>query len=120
MLVVDDSVDAAQANAMLLESAGFEVRVAHSGVEALERVEEFVPEVVLLDLGMPGMSGLETCRRLRNRPDGPGMFIVAVTGWGQEESRRQTQRAGFDAHLVKPVAPDALLAITKRMTTPSD
>ena len=120
VLVVDDSTDAAAANAMLLESAGFDVRVAHSGPEAIDHAEEFHPELVLLDLGMPGMSGLETCRRLRALPQGSSIFIAAVTGWGQEESRRQTQRAGFDAHLVKPVAPDALLALTERMPSRRD
>ena len=111
VLVVDDSTDAVDTIAMLLETSGFVVRAAHSGDEALREAAAFSPEIVLLDLGMPGMSGLETCRRMRAMPGGTSMFIVAVTGWGQEQSRRQTQRAGFDAHLVKPVAPDALLSV---------
>lgn len=114
VLVVDDNSDAADTTALLLESSGCDVRTAYSGEGALAEVEAFDPDVVLLDLGMPRMDGIETCRRLRALPHGAEAHVIAVTGWGQEESRRQTQEAGFDAHLVKPVEPDALLAVLAR------
>ena len=111
VLIVDDNVDAADTAAMLLQSNGCAVRTAYGGEQALKALAAFAPDVVLLDIGMPGMDGLETCRRIRSGPGGSSIYIVAVTGWGQEESRRQTQLAGFDAHLVKPVAPEALLQL---------
>jgi PAS domain S-box-containing protein len=102
VLVVDDNVDAATMLDMLLRSLGHETRVAHEGAAALRIAEEFHPDIVLLDIGMPGIDGYEVARRLRasrNRP----MRIVAVTGWGQEADRERSREAGFDLHLVKPV-----------------
>ncbi len=116
VLVVDDNSDAADTTAMLLEASGCEVRTAYSGERALAEAETFGPDVVLLDIGMPRMDGIETCRRLRALPAGADAYVIAVTGWGQEESRRQTQDAGFDAHLVKPVEPEALLAVLANRT----
>ena len=113
VLVVDDNVDAADTTATLLQASGCDVRSAYSGEEALAVTADFHPEIVLLDIGMPGLSGLETCRRLRSLPNGGSFFIVAVTGWGQDENRRETQRAGFDAHLVKPVPPTVLLDLVE-------
>ena len=115
VLVVDDSADAADTTAALLEAAGCSVRAAYSGEQALREVEAFWPEMVLLDIGMPGLNGLEACSRLRSLPAGASLFIVALTGWGQEEDRRRTREAGFDAHLVKPVAPDALLNLVEQV-----
>jgi len=109
VLVVDDNADAADTTSTLLQAWGCDVRAAYSGEQALREVGGFRPDIVLLDIGMPGLSGIETCRRLRSLPHGGSLFIVAVTGWGQEENRRQTKEAGFDGHLVKPVAPAALL-----------
>jgi len=111
VLVVDDNTDAADTMAMLLQAAGCDVRTTYGGEQALREVSEFGPEVVLLDLGMPGLDGLETCRRIRSLANGRSILIVAVTGWGQEDSRRRTQEAGFDAHLVKPVDPQMLLRV---------
>jgi CheY-like chemotaxis protein len=109
VLVVDDNVDAAVSLARVLERhEGQEVRVAHDGPSALEAAEAFRPEVVLLDIGLPGMDGHEVARRLRGRPEFERALIVALTGWGQESDRRRSGEAGFDHHLVKPVDPDEL------------
>jgi PAS domain S-box-containing protein len=111
VLVVDDHRDGALSLAMLLRLAGNEVAVAHDGLDALERAAEFGPELVLLDIGMPKLDGYEVCRALRARPGGSALRIVAMTGWGQEEDRRRSREAGFDAHLVKPVDPAALAIV---------
>jgi len=103
VLVVDDNVDGAESVALLLRLFGHEVRVAHDGLAALAAVEAFRPEVVLLDIGLPGMDGLEVARTLRQQPDLKDVLLVALTGYGREEDRRRTQEAGFDVHLVKPV-----------------
>jgi CheY-like chemotaxis protein len=102
VLVVDDNQDAADSLGMLLQFLGAEVEVAHGGREALEAMHEFKPAVVLLDLGMPNMDGLEVARRVREDPELRGATLVALTGWGQNEDRRRTGEAGFDYHLVKP------------------
>ena len=109
VLVVDDSVDAAETTAALLAAAGCVARAAYSGEQALAAMGEFKPEIVLLDIGMPGLNGLDVCTRMRSLPGGESLFVVALTGWGQDDDRRKTREAGFDAHLVKPVAPDTLL-----------
>jgi CheY-like chemotaxis protein len=107
--VVDDNVDAAASLARLLRRVyGQEVRVAHDGPNALELVEEFRPEVVLLDIGMPGMDGYEVARRIRGLGDFSGTRLIALTGWGQEADRLSSREAGFDHHLVKPVDPEVL------------
>ena len=88
--------------------AGHDVQIASNGIRALAAAESHRPEVVLLDLGMPGMNGFEVARRIRAAPWGRAMVLVALTGWGQEEDRRQTREAGFDHHLTKPVPPDEI------------
>jgi PAS domain S-box-containing protein len=103
LLVVDDNVDAAASQAALLRVLGHEVEVAYDGETALEKARSFRPEIVLLDLGMPGMDGYEVARRLRASEAGRELKLVAQTGWAQEEDRRRTREAGFDAHLAKPV-----------------
>jgi len=103
ILVVDDNEDSASSMALLLKFNGNDTAIAFSGPEALQKVEEFRPEAVLLDIGLPGMDGYEVCRAIRALPYGPNMKIVAVTGWGQDDDRQRTHEAGFDAHLVKPV-----------------
>ena len=103
VLVVDDNVDAATTLEVLLRSLGHDTRVAHDGVRALEIAREFRPEVVLLDIGMPGMDGYEVARRLRGMNHGQTFRIVAITGWGQDTDRTRSREAGFDMHLVKPV-----------------
>jgi signal transduction histidine kinase/ActR/RegA family two-component response regulator len=108
VLVVDDNRDAADSLGVLLGFLGYVVEVAHDGLGALRAVERFRPALVLLDLGMPEMDGYEVARRLRAQPDGQGLVIVALTGWGQEEDRLRSRQAGFDHHLVKPTDIDAL------------
>lgn len=108
VLVVDDNLDAAELLADLVESLGHEVHVAHDGLAALEAAERCRPEVVLLDIGLPRMDGLEVARRLRGA--GQDLTLVAVTGYGQEEDRRRSLAAGFNAHLVKPIDLAALTA----------
>jgi PAS domain S-box-containing protein len=103
VLIVDDNVDAAITLEMLLRSLGHETRVAHGGMDALELAVQFQPEVVLLDIGMPGISGYEVARRLRTIERDRPLCIVAVTGWGQDADRQRSREAGFDLHLVKPV-----------------
>jgi len=103
ILVVDDNTDAAMSLARLLRLFGNEVRTADSGAEALAQMDVRRPDAVLLDLGMPGMDGLETARHIRRCEAWRGVPLIAVTGWGQDHDRRQTEEAGFFAHLVKPV-----------------
>jgi CheY-like chemotaxis protein len=114
VLVVDDHADAADSLAMLLRMEGHEVRVARSGPAAVREVRADRPEVILLDLGMPGMDGFEVARQLRQSPGLTDICLVALTGWGQEEDRRRTREAGFDDHFVKPVDPDDLRALLAR------
>ncbi len=108
ILVADDNYDAAQSLALMLGMDGHEVRTAGDGLEALRVAEEFRPQLVLLDIGMPKLDGYETARRLRERPWSRSTQLFALTGWGQEEDRERARQAGFDRYLVKPVDPDAL------------
>jgi PAS domain S-box-containing protein len=111
ILVVDDNVDSAESLAMLLEITGNQTYLAHDGVEAIESVEKYLPEVVLLDIGLPKLDGHEVCRRVREQPWGKDIRIIALTGWGQDDDRRKSEEAGFNGHLVKPVDYDELLAL---------
>ncbi len=111
VLVVDDNRDAATSLAGLLQVLGAEVRVANDGQEALDTLGAFHPAAVFLDLGMPGMDGYETARRMRARAEMRGAMIIALTGWGQDNDRRQSEAAGFDQHLVKPADITALRAV---------
>jgi len=104
ILVADDNADAAEALALQLRLEGHEVRIALNGIQALAATKAFVPEVVLMDLGMPQMDGYETAREIRRLPLGGQVALIALTGWGQQQDRRRTLEAGFDTHLVKPVA----------------
>jgi PAS domain S-box-containing protein len=108
LLVVDDNQDAANSLAMLLKLQRHEVRVAYSGMAALEMVKTYTPDVVLLDIGMPGIDGYEVARRIRQTPGLGNVVLAALTGWGQQEDRRRTAEAGFDHHLVKPPEPEVL------------
>jgi CheY-like chemotaxis protein len=111
ILVVDDNEDAAEMLRTLLTSCNHEVLVAHSGEQALEGAGAFAPVAGLLDIGMPGMSGYELAAALRRDPITAGMFLVAITGWGQHEDRQRALTAGFDAHMTKPADPEAILAL---------
>jgi PAS domain S-box-containing protein len=108
LLVVDDNQDAADSLAMLLRLQGHDVRVAYSGMAALEMTKAYTPDVVFMDIGMPGMDGYEAARRIRQQPGLGNVVLAALTGWGQQEDRRRTAEVGFDHHLVKPVEPNAL------------
>jgi CheY-like chemotaxis protein len=114
ILVVDDNSDAAALLAVLLELEGYEVQTAADGGEAVSRAELFQPQVVLMDLQMPGMDGLEASRRIRASPWGSNILIAALTGWGQDVDRRRAQEAGVDLHFVKPVDTTALLGEVAR------
>ena len=103
VLVVDDNVDAAAMLAALIRQLGHEVEIVHDGSAALRAVEGYRPEVILLDIGMPGMNGFEVAQRLRELGRVPRLRIVAVTGWGKPEDRQRSREAGFDMHLIKPV-----------------
>lgn len=103
ILVVDDNRDSADSLGMLLQLQGHETRVAYDGLAAVEEAERFAPEIVLLDLGLPKLNGIDACRRMREQPWGREMTIVALTGWGQEKDRHRSKEAGFDEHIVKPV-----------------
>jgi PAS domain S-box-containing protein len=109
ILIVDDNVDAAVALASLLKKYGHDVLEVHDGTEAIKAFEGFRPEIVLLDIGMPGMNGLEVARRLRQRNRSPRVLIIAITGWGKTEDEAVSREAGFDLHLVKPVEEAELL-----------
>ncbi|MFL6592549.1 MAG: response regulator [Luteimonas sp.] len=110
-LVVDDNRDAADTLAMMLELLGLDVQCLYEPAEFEHRFAEFAPDVVFLDVGMPGRSGYDVAQALRATPEGQGVLLVAVTGWGQPEDRRRTQEAGFDHHLVKPPELPAIQAI---------
>lgn len=113
VLVIDDNRDAADTSAELLAALGCLVATAYDGASALEAAGRVVPDIVLLDLGMPGMNGLEVCRRMRQEPWGSGVFIIALTGWGDARDRQATTEACFDDHLVKPVDPDQLAHVIR-------
>ncbi len=115
ILVVDDLRDSADSLAMALRSHGHEVEVAYHGEEAVWVAEEFLPDVAFIDLGMPQVDGYEVCRRIRSRPWGVGMLLVAQTGWGQEFDRRRTQVAGFNHHLVKPLEWSVVEGVLRRV-----
>jgi PAS domain S-box-containing protein len=111
VLVVDDNKDAAASMGMLLKYLGTEVQIAHDGETALALIERDHPDVVLLDIGMPGMDGFEVARRVRQRVDFNNIMLIALTGWGQAEDRDRTRGAGFDHHLVKPADIAALQSL---------
>jgi CheY-like chemotaxis protein/two-component sensor histidine kinase len=116
VLIVDDNQDSADSLAMLMQITGNKTYMAHDGVEAVEAVEKYRPEVVLLDIGLPGLDGHEVCRRVREQPWGKDIVVIALTGWGQEDDRRKSEEAGFDGHLVKPVDYDKLLELLASLT----
>jgi two-component system, chemotaxis family, CheB/CheR fusion protein len=108
MMIVDDNVDAAETMALLQGMRGHQVRTAYDGPAALSLALDFLPEVVLLDIGLPGMDGYEVARELRAMPELAGVHLAAMTGYGGDEDRARSREAGFDRHLVKPADLDAL------------
>ena len=108
ILVVDDNHDSALSLAMILSIMGHETRTAHDGEMAVVTAESFLPDVVLLDIGLPKLNGYEVAQRIREQPWGAAMFLIAVTGWGQEEDRQRSSEVGLNVHMVKPVEASAL------------
>jgi CheY-like chemotaxis protein len=108
ILVVDDNHDSALSMAMMLSIMGHETRTAHDGESAVTTAESFLPDVVLLDIGLPKLNGYEVAQRIREKPWGVSMFLIAVTGWGQDEDRERSSEVGLNLHMVKPVEPSAL------------
>ncbi|MBK7974534.1 MAG: PAS domain S-box protein [Deltaproteobacteria bacterium] len=119
VLVVDDNRDAADSLGMMLRMQGHEVVTAYDGEQALTTARQLEPDVVLLDIGLPRMSGYDVAREIRARPWRQGVVLIAVSGWGQLEDRRRSDDAGFDRHLVKPVDPDDLLALVSELAEPA-
>ncbi len=115
ILVVDDNRDAAESLAILMELWGHEVKRAYHGTNALELSADYRPDVIFLDIGLPGMDGYEVAAQLRASAATAGAMLIAVTGYGQEEDRRRSHRAGFDQHLVKPVSPDNLHSLLESL-----
>jgi CheY-like chemotaxis protein len=115
ILVADDNSDALESLATLLELGGHEVFSAANGALALESAEQNLPEVALLDIGMPKLDGYEVARRIRAQPWGRRITLVALTGWGQDSDRRRSGEAGFDSHLVKPLDLDKLTELLARL-----
>jgi signal transduction histidine kinase/ActR/RegA family two-component response regulator len=111
VLIVDDNEDSAESLAMLLQLSGHETHVAHDGLEATEMAQCVRPDVILLDIGLPGLNGYQVCRRIREQPWGRDLTLVAVTGWGQQKDRQRAREAGFDTHIVKPVDHEDLLKL---------
>ncbi|MBB3221026.1 response regulator [Pseudoduganella umbonata] len=109
ILIVDDNCDAAELLAELMRLSGYEVDVAFSGASALQAVHAFQPDVVLLDLGMPGMDGYQVAQVLRATPGFTGLRIIALTAWGDAEARARTAASGFNLHLTKPAPLPALI-----------
>ena len=116
ILIVDDNRDSADSLAMLLEITGNQTYMAHDGEEAIEAIEQYRPEVVLLDIGLPKLTGHEVCRWVRGKSWGKDIVVIALTGWGQEDDRRKSEEAGFNGHLVKPVDYDKLLELLSTLT----
>jgi PAS domain S-box-containing protein len=117
ILVVDDNRDAAESLSMLLHARGHDVRVAYDGLEAVGAAIAFLPDVVLLDIGLPKLYGYDAARRIRDAR-GDKVLLIAVTGWGQDEDRRRSKAAGFDHHLTKPVDPEAISRLIDNMPNP--
>jgi CheY-like chemotaxis protein len=115
ILLVDDNADAAETLGQLLASVGHEVKVANDPVTALRVARDWIPDVSILDIAMPGMDGYELAARLRERPEWSACRFLALTGFGQDGDRTRSDAAGFAGHLVKPVSPAALLRLTAEM-----
>ena len=109
ILIADDNPDVAESFEVMLQMFGHDVRTAFDGLEALEKAEEFRPDIIVLDVGMPKLDGYETARRIRQKVWGQDVVLIAVTGWGNEKDKTLSAEAGFDVHLVKPVDADTIL-----------
>lgn len=119
VLVVDDNVDGADTLAMLLDMMGCDTRTVYDGETAIREAATFHPQLVLLDLGMPGLDGHAVCRRMKAEHGGSDLTVAAVTGWAQDDDRRRTRDSGFDVHLVKPVDPQVLMKLIRELPSGS-
>ena len=108
LLIVDDNRDSAVSLATLVQMSDNMVEIANDGMQAVQRAPTYQPHIIVLDIGLPNMSGYDVCRAIREQSWSKGVAIVALSGWGQDEHRRKSKEAGFDAHLVKPVDYDAV------------
>ena len=111
ILIVDDNRDAAKTMSMLLNLLGYETVTAFDGLIAIEAARDFRPEIILMDLGLPKLSGHDACRKIREELWGSEIVMIALTGLGQDQDRRASETAGFDRHLVKPVAIETLKSV---------
>src|SRR5258706_8223708 len=119
-LLIEDHVDAAESLAMLLQLIGHEVEVAFDGADGLAKASNLRPDVVFCDIGLPGMDGYEVARALRAAPETRSAFLIALTGYGQEDDRRRALEAGYDAHLTKPADLEALRRMLEEKPAPGD
>jgi CheY-like chemotaxis protein len=117
VLIADDNADAAESLCILLQMAGHNVRTAGDGLMAVEVAQTFQPQVVLLDIGMPGLNGYEAAARIRALPQGERILLIALTGWGQDADRQKAAEAGFDYHLTKPADPELVERILADSST---
>ena len=108
-MIADDNRDVVETFEVMLQTLGYEVQTALDGFEALEKAEQFQPHAIVLDIGMPKLDGYETAKRIRQRPWGQDVVLVAVTGWGNENDKLKSADAGFNMHLVKPIDATTLL-----------
>jgi signal transduction histidine kinase len=118
ILIVDDNRDSAASLSIMLKLMGHDTGTAYDGEEAVAAVGEFRPDVILLDIGLPKLNGYDACRRIREQPGGEKLFIIAQTGWGQEDDRQRSQDVGFDHHLVKPIDTGVLMKLLSECRTP--
>jgi CheY-like chemotaxis protein len=115
ILVVDDNLDSAASLGRLLQLLGQEVHQAHDGVDAIDAADEFQPDVVLMDIGLPKLNGYDAGREIRLRAGSRALTIIAVTGWGQDEDKQRAAAAGFDGHFTKPIDATQLQAMLARI-----
>jgi len=120
ILIVDDNRDGADSLAMMLRIMGNYTRTAYDGQEGADLAGEFLPDVMLLDIGLPKLNGYEVCRYIREQSWGKSVVLIAVTGWGQDDDRRRSHEAGFDSHMVKPVDPQALMKTLTMLAEAAD
>jgi CheY-like chemotaxis protein len=116
ILIVDDNKDAADSLSMLLRFLGHDVSTAYEGASAMKIAESFHPAAIFLDIGMPITDGYEVARQMRRLPGLENVFLIALTGWGQQDVRRRTSEAGFNHHLVKPLEPKLLKSLLQSLT----
>ena len=120
VLVVDDNIDAAESLSLLLQADGHQTELAHDGLTAVAATRRFAPDIVLLDIGLPGLNGYEAAMRMRlHTAEGARPMLVALTGWGQQEDRERAAEAGFDLHMTKPVDPAVIMALARNPLTPA-